>query len=620
MANAGAGGVKMMGGLAGHFAEAVASVPSLQLSFSQSTRERLARQFRSAGVPEAKPVRYLSGAFAISALFGGATLALLPILLPLLESFAYSALLFALLFAFFLFLPRLLGSRRTAQAESELPFLLREIAVYIEIGLPFEKALAKIAQRKYVLSKEFSEASQEIRSGGTVQSALSEMSRRTDSLPLKRSLLLLSSIYDTGGNTEPLRRTSEELSSSQLSAMRLSSSRLSLLSIVFIAVSALIPSFFAVFAAVSPALSSASIPNWQVWLSYLLIFPALDLAALGMMFLLLPPAPPQSTEKGALLDEFLKKKGFSLGRRTFAILLAAISLVLAISLLLIGAPLLAALAICIAPAAYSLAAYAAKQPVEEAEARLSDALYTAASTHRLLSAEKMLSALAKGEFGRLSESFELALRRQKAGESFAASMAAAARHCPSLLVERAFSLLVVSYETGANMYSALRSAAEDVVSFFTLVRERSAQTAMQRYTVLAASAILVPVILGTVASLVPSLASAASLSSDGGGAATSVQDTQVTAPADDSSSSPSQAAFPQDESAAPPAQAPVSSLASVLFLACPIYLLLNAALSSLLLAAAETDVKKAALYFAITAPLSQILFTFASSSGIAGVS
>ena len=128
----------------------------------------------------------------------------------------------------------------------------------------------------------------------------------------------------------------------------------------------------------------------------------------------------------------------------------------------------------------------------EAESRLSDALYTAASTHRLLSAEKMLSSLAKGGFGRLSDSFALALHRQKAGDSFAASMAAAAAHCPSVLVERAFSLLVVAYETGANMYSALRSAAEDVVAFFTLVRERSAMLSMQRYTILAASGALVP--------------------------------------------------------------------------------------------------------------------------------
>ena len=589
------------------FTRIVCGVPHIKVSFSVSTVQRLSRQFHASGLHDAKVQDYLSGGLVLSVLAGGAAFAVLLFFLHLPEAFAYSALLFAIAFAFFLFLPKLLAARRTSQAESELPFLLRELAVYLDIGLPFEKALTKIAQRKYVLSQEFSVAFQEIKSGGTVQSSLSGMSARTDSLPLKRSLLLLSSIYETGGSTEPLKRTAEELSSSQLSAMRLMSSRLSLLSIIFIAVSALIPSFFSVFAAVSPAISSSSIPAWQVWLAFLFIFPLLDFLALGMMFLLLPPAPAQSLGKGGLLDEYLAKKGFAFGRRAFAMLLAAISLALATVSLLMGAPLLAALAICIAPAAYSLASYAARRPVDEAESRLSDALYTAASTHRLLSSEKMLSALSKGEFGRLSESFELALRRQKAGDSFAASMAAAAKHCPSLLVERAFSLLVVSYETGANMYSALRSAAEDVVSFFTLVRERTAQTAMQRYTVLAASAILVPIILGTVVSLVPSLASATALSQGNGDMRVSPQP-EATSPPDDGA-----AQFPT-----PGAAAPQSSLASVLFLACPIYLLLNAALSSILLASAESDLKKAALYFAITVPVSQVLFAISSASGVSG--
>ncbi|MCX6772456.1 MAG: type II secretion system F family protein [Candidatus Micrarchaeota archaeon] len=567
-----------MADLASTLIGAVSSVPSLNVSFSKSTLDGLAQNFHSAGIRSAAPQRYLSGALTLSLLVFLGALAVLFFFLSALEAFAYSTLAFAVAFAFFLFFPRLLADRRTKQAESELPFLLRELAVYIDIGLPFERALAKIGQKKYILSPGFASACQEIKSGGTVQGALSEMSGRTQSLPLKRSLLLLSSIYDTGGSSESLKRTSEELSSTQLSSMRLESSRLSLLSIIFIAASALIPSFFTVFAAVSPALASTAIPDWQIWAAFLFVFPLIDLGALGLMFLFLPPAPPASaaSDSKSLLNEYLAGKGFVQGERMFAILLAAISLVLAATFLLLGLPVLSALSICIAPAGYSLAAYFSRKPIEEAEARLSDALYTAASTHRLLSAEKMLSSLAKGGFGRLSDSFALALRRQKSGDSFSASMSAAAAHCPSVLVERAFSLLVVAYETGANMYSALRSAAEDVVAFFTLVRERSAMLSMQRYTILAASGALVPIILGTVVSLAPSLASATAISSGAGG----------------------------------------HSLGPLLLAACPIYLLLNAALSSILLSLAETDVKKAALYFAITAPISQILFAFASTSQI----
>lgn len=588
----------MMGNLAGACIGLVCSVPFPGMSFSKGTLEGISRNFHAAGIHGEKPGRYLSGALAISGLKASALFILLLISLPAAEAFAYSSLAFALVFSFFLLFPRLLAARRTAQAESELPFLLRELAVYLDIGLPFEKALVKISQRKYVLSEEFSFACQEIKSGGTVQSSLSEMSAKTDSLPLKRSLLLLSSIYETGASAEPLKRTSEELSSSQLSSMRLASSRLSMLSILFIAASALIPSFFTVFAAVSPAIGSGQMPEWQVWLAFIIIFPLLDLFALALMFLLLPPAPPNASGRGALLGEYLAKKGFALGTRAFAAILAAISLALAFVFMALGFSLLAALSICIAPAAYALAAHFAGKDVEEAESRLPDALYTAASTHKLLSAEKMLSALSKGGFGRLSESFELALRRQKAGDSFAASMQAAARHCPSLLVERAFSLLTVSYETGANMYFALRSAAEDVVSFFALVRERTAMLSMQRYTVLAASAILVPVILGAVVSLAPSLESATLLSQQSG-----------QSPASGSSQEPGSPFSPQAS----------ASLSSVLLLACPAYLLLNAAISSILLALSENRPSKAALYFAISAPISQMLFAMSSASGITGI-
>ena len=117
-------------------------------------------------------------------------------------------------------------------------------------------------------------------------------------------------------------------------------------------------------------------------------------------------------------------------------------------------------------------------------------------------------------------------------------------------------------------------------SFFALVRERAALLAIQRYTILLSSAILVPVILGTVVFLAPSLSGAANISAVNG---TSAQ----------------------------PAS---TNLVPTLVLCCQIYLVINAALSSALLALSETNPKRAALYFAICAPLSQIAFALASSA------
>lgn len=551
---------------------AVCSFPPI-MGFSRQSQEKASERFARAGIHDIDAAKYLSGSFTISLAFFLASLLALLLFLSLFEALGAALLLFALLFAGLLSVPRALAMQTEKQIEAELPFLLREIAVYIDIGLPFEKSLAKIAARDYALSPDFAECCKSMKAGANVQSSLAHMASRSSSLPVKRSLLLLSSIYETGTGTDALKRTAEELSTSQISSMRMQSSRFSLLAIIFIAVSALIPSFFTVFAAVTPAITAGGgIEEWQMWLAFLVAFPLLDIAALGAMFFLLPASGRKEMGGDALLEEYLGKAGFAHGRKAFLALLATVSLALAAVFAFFGNLLLFALSLCVAPAIYFLVSYLAHREVEAAEWLLPDALYSAAATHRIMSSEKMLAFLSKGGFGRISECFEIALHRQKAGESFSDSMRAAAMHCPSPLVERAFSLLIVSYETGANMYFALREAAQDVVSFFTLVRERAALLAVQRYTILASCSLLVPVILGTVVSLAPSLSSATLFS-----------------------------------------QGTPSGILASLPLACQAYLLLNAAISSVLLSLAETSPKRAALYFALSVPLSQAVFAVASS-------
>ena len=483
---------------------------------------------------------------------------------------------FGILFLFLLKIPSILANRHEKLIESELPYLLRELAIYIDIGVPFEKCVGRVADSGYEIAREFSGMNNELSSGASVQASFARLSASTCSLALKRSLLLLSTIYETGKGTEPLRRTADELSAAQISEMRGSAGKFSLLAIAFIAVSALVPSFFSVFAAVSPLVLDTPVQQWQVWLAFLLVFPALDAAALGAMFLLLPPLKNEAA-RGSALEEYLVSNGARMDGRQFACALAALSLLLAAVCIATGNAMLAFLSICIGPAIYSLVAYFSEAEMRRADALLPDALYTAASTHKLLSAEKMLALLAKGGFGRVSDAFALALARQKAGDSFQSSMAAAARHCPTPLAARAFSLIVVAYETGADMYSALRECAQDAVSFFALLRERAALLSIQRYTVLASSALLVPIILGTVIFLAPTLSGAAATGS----------------------------------------AAPDAAFLSTLALACQIYLVMNAALSSLLLALTEANPSRAALYFAICAPVSLICFSLASSSALA---
>ncbi|MEM4555131.1 MAG: hypothetical protein QXT25_04760, partial [Candidatus Anstonellaceae archaeon] len=375
------------------------------------------------------------------------------------------------------------------------------------------------------------------------------------SMQVKRCFMLLCSIYETGAKSEPLKQLAAELSSFQMAQLRLLAGRASLLLIFFITSSALLPSFFTVFAAILPA-AGETVPAWAIYASFLAVFPAINLFPLFLVALSMPISFRQ--QKG-VIERYLKSKGINLSQRDFALVLFA--LCAAASLIALQQSLAAAAAVfLLAPTAYGLVLFFAHKQIAQAEAYLPDALYSAASAHRLLSPERLLSFLSKGGFGLLSEAFEIALRRQKAGESFAASLDAAFAHCPSLLVRRATSLLVLSYETGADMYFALRETAQDIASFFGLVAERSAQLSIQRYTVLAASGILVPAILGSTLSLAPLLAM-------------------------------------QGQSSLQP-----------IALSCPIYLALNAAFSALSLGFSEGNMRQAGLYFAFMAPASQLVF------------
>ncbi|MCX8174981.1 MAG: hypothetical protein N3E51_02140 [Candidatus Micrarchaeota archaeon] len=549
---------------------AVASFGFADLPFSGSSISRIRRNFSEASVSE-DAKRYLSGSLAISAILSLPAFAAL-ILLDFSPAVSFGGMLLFLSASFgaLYLLPSVLAFRARSTAESELPFIMREFSIYLDVKIPFEQCIRRIGQAGYFLSADFLSADKAVRSGSTVQSALLSIHSKYFSIPIKRCILLLCTIYETGGSSEPLKRASEELSASQLSLMRIQSARLSVLSLLFIATSALLPSFFMVFAAAAPLLSQSTFSEWQVWAAFCAVFPALNALSLGAMLLFLPPSLPKQPRED-FLDELLEKSGFRLGKRAFAAALALSSLSLCAFFFFAGMPAFSLLSLSAAPAIYFLLSYLSRSEAEKAEQFLPDALYTAASTHRLLSAERMISLLARGGFGRLSEAFAIALRRQKAGESFQSSMAAAAAHCPTPLVRRCLCLLTVCYETGADMYFALREAASDVVSFFLLVRERAALLAIQRYTVLAASALLVPLILGTVAALVPAISKS----------------------------------LPSSNAALP-----------ALLASCQIYLLLNALSSSIFLSLAESSPWRFALYFAICAPASLLAFSLASSGAL----
>ncbi len=223
--------------------------------------------------------------------------------------------------------------------------------------------------------------------------------------------------------------------------------------------------------------------------------------------------------------------------------------------------------------------YVREKRLKEIDAALPSALLQAASFPKRASMEKILESLASGGHGVLSKEFEKTARQIESGSSVPRALEAFAARNPSLLCRRSVDLLLASYERGADLAPAFREVAEDAFDLQAIGRENAAAGALQKYTLLAGGAFLVPAILGVLLNLVASL---------GVGAFPS---------------------FGEAEGAA--AQAALAQRAAVqtaVVIGAQAYLVIFAALAGAFVAAAEGARRKAVLYFAFMAPLALIVF------------
>src|SRR3989338_4123276 len=148
--------------------------------FAEASAKSLSRALWVAGAGSVDAQEYLSGSLFLSACALAASFFALLFFWPAHVALGASLVVSGSAFAALAFLPRALARKRTEVAESELPFILRELAIYIEIGLPFEKSIRKVSERKYALAPEFLRAWKSLKSGATMQSELAAISSKFD--------------------------------------------------------------------------------------------------------------------------------------------------------------------------------------------------------------------------------------------------------------------------------------------------------------------------------------------------------------------------------------------------------------------------------------------------------
>ncbi len=143
---------------------------------------------------------------------------------------------------------------------------------------------------------------------------------------------------------------------------------------------------------------------------------------------------------------------------------------------------------------------------------LAQALFHLASLPRGTSPEALCREIESGGYGGLSAEFAKARRQMAAGATVRTAFAGIGRESGSSFVLRTMSLLASSFETGADSSAVFSELAEDAFDQLALAREAAGQAALQKYTVLAASAFAVPFVLGLLLGMVDSLSTALSSS------------------------------------------------------------------------------------------------------------
>ncbi len=200
---------------------------------------------------------------------------------------ALSMAVFAAVFSIWLYIPFMKQRAAGESVEKELPFALMGMAVELNMSVPFEKCIENAsANKKYgVLSSEFKKVLYEVREcGASMQEALFGFAERAGSLIVKRAVTQLVSAYEQGSGSnagQPLKMIAKEQFARQRAISKEFSGKLVVFSLMFIAVSAIVPALFQAFIVVGSTFMELDFTAGDVLLIAALGFPAIDIAVLA---------------------------------------------------------------------------------------------------------------------------------------------------------------------------------------------------------------------------------------------------------------------------------------------------------------------------------------------------
>ncbi len=142
---------------------------------------------------------------------------------------------------------------------------------------------------------------------------------------------------------------------------------------------------------------------------------------------------------------------------------------------------------------------------QEIEKLIPDALLQASVFPKQTSIVTIISYLGKTNFGVLSQEFGKVNSEIEKGAAVEQALEHMKKRINSQTVNKAINLLIQGYHSGAEMNLIFKETAEEIMETQSLLQERIANLTIEKYTLIFAGGILLPLILGLIVGLINSL-------------------------------------------------------------------------------------------------------------------
>ena len=388
---------------------------------------------------------------------------------------------FAIVFFLLIKLPDIEEGKKNSQIEAELPFLMRRLGLLLDMKISFQRALKIVSEDDGVAAESLRGIVDDIEMGASPIKSLSVFAEKTGSVSVKRAIAQLMAVYEHGGKGSEIKRIGDELLMMQQHRMKDYASKSALFGLIFIAVSAILPTLLVIFATIGEFAFDMNIDNVTFFLGFFVFIPLMSILILIISKASVPAYA------------FSKEKKMNFSALGVGVLFFITSFFPGppFNYFITGIGILGFVII-------SYKEYNKERKIEKIEEYFPDAFLSASGLPKGSKIDRVFSTIDRG-YGELSSEAKISLRQLHSNVKPEKVIHDFWERNPSPMIKRACKLLEQSLNM--NMLWILHNMAEDMLKSFEIKRERENLLGMQKYTLLAGG-VLLPLILKTSLTLV----------------------------------------------------------------------------------------------------------------------